>query len=142
MRYLKKELGGTWRPGPVAPHERIEPLRAVLGRSIGGRGLLQVDRERGQAVWQALRGGWHYKVARTGTISSLPFKDIHSHPGDAMSYGAAILFPLGTLTKSKGIITSEPMQAAYNHDLRGNPSSFQIGPGRANMKLPKHGETL
>lgn len=95
---LKKELGGTWRSGPIRFEPRVEPLRAVLTRTTGGRGVVQVDRFRASEVWQALRGGWHFHVARTGITSAEPRKDIHSHPGDAMSYGAAILFPLGKLT--------------------------------------------
>lgn len=94
VRIIKRKLGGTWRNGPVKWEERRDPLQSVLSRTIGGTGLVQVDRERAAEVWYALRGGWHYHVARTGVVSPQPKK---THPesdvGDAMSYGAALLFP-------------------------------------------------
>lgn len=79
VRVIRRQLGGVWRPGPRSIQERVQPLRAV---------------------WHSLRGGWHHHVTRTGLTSGDPVKDIHSHPGDAMGYGAAILFPLGKLLRS------------------------------------------
>ena len=134
--FIKKELGGPWRDGPVKPAERIEPLRSVLTRTIGGRGVVQVDKERANAVWQALRGGWHFNVARTGLISGEAKKDIHSHPGDAMSYGAAVLFPIGRINGA-GILQPTPKEASY---FSRGPSGFQFGTPRGTM--PKHGERL
>lgn len=112
---VKKELGGTWRPGPVKFDERVEPLRAILTRTVGGKGLVRVDRENAAAVWQALRGGWHFHVSRTGIISGEADKNIHSHPGDAMSYGAAILFPLHKSSQqNSGILKNlEAQEASY-----------------------------
>ena len=105
VRVIRRELGGNWRPGPVKPAQRIDPLRAVLTRTVatnpGRRGMVQVDRVKAKNVAAALRGGWHYNVARTGLVSSQPVKDIHSHPGDALGYGAARLFPLGKLQDKK-----------------------------------------
>lgn len=137
VRLLQKELGGGWRPGPQKWLPRIEPLRAVLSRTVSGQGVVRVDRDRASAVHQALRGGWHFHVARTGLISGEPVKDIHSHPGDAMSYGSAILFPLGKLTDNvKG---KSPRGASYF----GSNKGFQIGPERDRVsKMPKHGEKL
>lgn len=97
VAFLRKELGGTWRRGPIKPMDGIEPLRHVLSRNTQGRGMVQVDRHRASAVWQALRGGWHFRVTRTGIVSGLPEKNEHSHPGDAMRYGAAILYPMGKM---------------------------------------------
>lgn len=102
VRTLERELGGSWRGGPVSLHERIEPLRAVLTRTISGRGVLQVDRTNAREVYLALRGGWHFREAN-GIISADPVKDMHSHPGDALSYGAARLFPMGRLQRSPRI---------------------------------------
>lgn len=92
---IRKELGGRWISGPVKWADRVEPLKGALRQLRGDRGLIQVDRQKAQHVWHALRGGWHYHVARTGIVSTEAEKDIHSHPGDAMGYGAAVLFPLG-----------------------------------------------
>lgn len=122
VRLLLKELGGTWRSGPIHLNERIEPLRSVLTRTSGGRGIIQVDKQRASEVWQALRGGWHFHVTRTGITSGEPLKNIHSHPGDAMSYGAAVLYPMGRLT-GKGDFRT-PQAASYY-----NRGGFQIGKG-------------
>ena len=48
-----------------------------------------------------LRGGWHRPMHRSGTVSESPKKDHHSHPGDAMSYLAAKLFPMQSFSKSR-----------------------------------------
>lgn len=142
VRTLRNELGGTWRAGPVKPEERIEPLRAVLTRTVGGRGLVQVDRERCACVWHALRGGWHYHVARTGLVSGLPYKDKHSHPGDAAGYGAAILFPMGKLQKSSSAPLTPQGEAGYFGGSRSNSTPL-LGRGLAKgTKLPEHGEQL
>jgi hypothetical protein len=138
VQYIKKELGGTWRNGPVATHLRIDPLQAVLSRQISGRGLVQVDRERANKVWQSLRGGWHYHIARSGLIGTEPVKNEHSHPGDAMGYGAAILYPLGAGKKNTNI--KEPRQAGY--DNRGETRHpLQFGPGASRIP-PKHGSNF
>lgn len=113
VRTIKKELGGPWRSGPIKWHERRDPLQAVLSRTIRGTGVVQVDRHRAKEVWHALRGGYHYHVARTGIISGLPKKNIHSHPGDAMGYGAALLYPLGRLTKQEADAIKMPQRASY-----------------------------
>lgn len=125
VRVMLKALGGHWRSGPVKLYERIEPLRSVLGRTHNGRGLVQVDKDRASEVWHALRGGWRFNITRTGIISGEPVKDIHSHPGDAASYGAAILFPLGKIGLKQGEFKS-PQTASYFGD---NNGELQIGPG-------------
>ncbi len=94
---VRRELGGIFRRGPVKFFQRREPLRAILARQRSGRGVVQVDRLKARIVWQALRGGWHFHVSKTGVTGSEPIKNEHSHPGDAMGYGAALLFPLGRL---------------------------------------------
>lgn len=134
---LRKELGGTWRSGPVATRLRIDPLQSALSRSIGGRGLIQVDKLRAKVVWQALRGGWHYHVARTGVTSTEPVKNIHSHPGDAIGYGAAVLFPLGTIGKKSGFAGTEPKTAGF---FEGRNAEFTIGRGRSIIHPVKHGD--
>lgn len=127
VRTIIRELGGSWRSGPTKIVERLEPLRAVLARMSGGRAVVQVDKYRAQAVWMALRGGWHFHITRTGIIAGEPAKDQHSHPGDAMGYGAAILFPMGRMTdKLKSL---NPKHASYF----GSGGGFQIGPQRATL---------
>ena len=140
VRSLKLMLGGQWKSGPVTRAERIDPLQAVLTKTVGGRGLLQVDRDNAEKVWHALRGGWHYHVSRTGVPGNEPVKDQHSHPGDAMGYGAAILFPMGRLQKPvSGVAREEP--AGYFSRAQAIPRPLgQIGPAR--RTIPRHGEVL
>jgi RNase P/RNase MRP subunit POP5 len=140
VRVIKKELGGAWRSGPVRLSERIDPLRAVLRRNVGGRGLIQVDRDRAAAVWFALRGGWHFNVTRTGIISGEPVKNMSSHPGDAMGYGASVLFPLGKLrkNKSKGTV---PQHAGYFGNA-GRSRNKPLGFERPHVIIPNHGDIL
>lgn len=122
--YIKKHISRDWRSGPIRTEARVEPLRGVLSRLISGRGVVQVDRFRATAVWQALRGGWHYRVSRNGITSGEPEKNMHSHPGDAMGYGAAVLWPMGRF-HDKIIGLKAPTPAGY---WQGS-SGFQIGPG-------------
>ena len=133
VKVLKGELGGTWRPGPISIPEREIPLQAILARTVEeGRGVVQVDREHAKAVWHALRGGWHRKVAAGGIVSQTPQKDIHSHPGDCMGYGAARLFPVGRLGKHKARQT-EPATASF--------FSGPMSPSKVTA-IPKHGESM
>ena len=138
VKSIKNALGGTWRPGPVKWEERRDPLQAVLTRTSKGRGVVQVDRDRAAAVWHALRGGYHYHVTRTSIVSTQPVKDIHSHPGDAMGYGAAVLFPLGKRLLHPGDTRQEPRQASYF----GNGGSGPLGFERPYAQVPSHGAVL
>jgi hypothetical protein len=109
-RVIRRELGGPFIKGPVAVEEGVDPLRAVLRRVREGRGIVRVDMDKAKPVWHALRGGWHYHVTRSGSIGMIE-KDVHSHPGDAIRYGAAVLFPLGRLRS--GTAHGAIAQAAY-----------------------------
>jgi len=134
VKLIRSSLGGSWRSGPVRLSERIEPLRAVLSRAPGGRGIVQVDRSRAIAVWQALRGGWHFHVSRSGIVSGEPVKNMHSHPGDAMGYGAAVLFPLGKLTGP-----ASPLSPSKGASYFGKgPLGFE----RPGLIVPTHGDTI
>jgi len=144
VRVIKKALHGNWRSGPVRTAERIEPLRAVLRMTHGGRGLVLVDRDRAAPVWHALRGGWHYHVARTGLVSGEPKKNEHSHPGDAMGYGAAVLFPLGEIRfgKKGGQVTTEPQAGWFKGGNMNSGGSALIRPSTGFIRVPDHGEPL
>lgn len=129
-KLITRELGGPFIPGPVHEEPRIDPLRAVLRKSREGRGIVRVDRDNAREIWQALRGGWHRHVSRNGVVGNI-VKDRHSHPADAMSYGAAILFPLGKLREKKN--HARPQSASY---FRG------LGFERPGAKVPQSGQKL
>lgn len=143
VRVVKQFLPGPWRPGPQKWLPRIEPLRAALGRVSNNRGLIQVDRENAKEVWHALRGGWHYHVAKTGVTSGEPVKDINSHPGDAMSYGAAILFPLKAIDPRLAGLRSPPTPGFFSGSAGGAmpPEGWRIGPDHKGP-IPRHGALL
>lgn len=137
VRRVRDMLGGRWRDGAVRIEEREAPLRKVLTKLCNGTGLVQVDkrkeREGARAVWHALRGGWHRKINSGGVIAGDPVKNIHSHPGDVMGYGAARFFPMRHRDKDdeKGP-RPRPKEAKY---FKSTISSR----GR-NLRLPKDGE--
>lgn len=137
-RVIRSELGGPFIAGPQYPNEGIDALRAVLTRIRDGRGVIRVDMNRAKPVWHALRGGWHYNVHTTGVVGQI-VKDLNSHPGDAMRYGAAKLFPMGKLLKSKGFST--PRGANYwNVAPSGGPHG--LGFEKPGLRPPKDGDIL
>jgi hypothetical protein len=127
---LRKELGGTFRAGPVSFTDRREPLRAMLARQRGGRGIVQVDRINAKPVWLALRGGWHFHLSRSGVPGTEPLKNMASHPGDAMGYGAAVLFPLGRLINPP---RHKPIPSA---------TFFGGGAAQPKMRVPPEARTI
>lgn len=133
VRVLLKELGGSFRKGPKDIQERIIPLRSALRQ----QNLVMVDRTLARPIWQALRGGWHYKISTNGITSSQPEKNIHSHPGDALGYGAAVLFPVGRYEqRPSGLIL--PKTAKF---FGGNSPS--AGPkGYPGAKMPPAGMVI
>ena len=137
VKSIKSMLGGKWKDGPVLWPERIEPAKAVLNKMVGGVGLVQIDADKCEVLYLALRGGWHHHKARTGVISEQPVKDQHSHPGDAFSYGAAALYPVSG--RKKQDITSEPM--IYRPWGR-RIVSVGLGFEKPYLKMPKHGQKL
>lgn len=139
VRTIRKELGGTWRPGVVRTRERVPCLRSALSKLINGRGLVQVDRHKAKHVWQALRGGWHRHVGRTSVVGEEPVKDMHSHPGDAASYGASRLFPQGKLLERRG--SSRPIQTAKFMG-RDRTSTGSLGFEQPGLKLPKEARRM
>lgn len=140
-KVILEEIGGTWIPGPPDLDNRIEPLRRVLSKIREGRGVVLVDRDNAEDVWYALRGGWHYRIARTGVVGAI-VKDQHSHPGDAMGYLAAKLFPGGKLsTKSK---TVQQVHGEYYNRLAGGKVRAGTSMGMANRRVivPKEARTI
>ena len=139
IKVIRNELGGSWHPGPVRIHERVDPLRAVLRKTTGkdGKGIIRVDRELAKPIWHALRGGWHRNVLSGGRVTSDPVKDMHSHPGDTASYGAARYYPLGSLKPRKVTRTASPRPSHYFGGKTG-PLGFE----RPGLKLPKEAQTI
>lgn len=136
VKSVKKQLGGRWKDGPVKWEERIEPLKAVLRQMQGGTGVVRIDKIKARDVYMALRGGWHFKVARNGIVTPQPAKDIHSHPGDAMGYGAAKLFPVAM--KGHRVKAKESRSAVYF----GNRPKQGLGFEQPGRKLPRQMQVI
>lgn len=146
VRSIKSKIGGTWRSGPQGWEERKNPLQAVLTKTISGMGLVQVDRINAKHVWHALRGGWHYHKARSGLMSVEAVKNMHSHPGDAISYGAAILYPTGRVMTQEGQHVVMQQSGHYFSGQNTTPSGvilpddpWRIGP-KGPSQMPNHGD--
>lgn len=101
VRAIRETLGGACYPGVVDFQSGADAMNATLAQLRDGRGLVEVDKKRAQAVWWALRGGWHFPLNHSGVTSSHALKNDHSHPGDAMRYGASRFFPMGRLRGKK-----------------------------------------
>ena len=67
-------------------------------------------------------------------VGDKPVKNPHSHPGDAMGYGAAVLFPLGRLQpRRKGAIKRVGAAIHFGH------KQFI---GQRGLKLPPEAHTI
>lgn len=97
-RIIENLLGTTFEKGRVEWSARLNSMRAVLTRNIGGRPMLQIDPECVPLI-EALEGAWHYMRFPSGKVSPLPLKNLASHPGDALSYLTSVLYPSDDLTR-------------------------------------------
>ena len=142
VKSIKQLLGGRWKDGEVSWRERIEPAKSVLNKLVGGRGLVQIDEDKCEDLYLSLRGGWHFHKARSGVVAKEPAKDIHSHPGDAFTYGASILYPIGG-KKKKGLdLSGAPMNKGNAWGRKRIQVVKKLGFERPYFKMPKHGEKL
>jgi hypothetical protein len=76
-----------------------EPFKTLIADGIPA---VLLSRSAGR-LHRALKGGWHYKTDNNGNIiGNKPVQtDAHSHPGNAWSYGAAILYPYNPVQRMK-----------------------------------------
>jgi hypothetical protein len=92
---IKEELDGDFEPGAKDWQTRRESVKELLNRMVSGEPMLQISRHEG-ILNRALKGGWHYKVDVSGRAiggqDAIPVKDLHSHPGDALSHGLPLIF--------------------------------------------------
>jgi hypothetical protein len=90
-KVIESGLGVTFEPGPVEWSTRREALKTGLGLLIDGSPKIQISQSE-EYLSEALAGGWHYAKTNAGEVlTDLPVKDRYSHPGDAASYGIAVL---------------------------------------------------
>ena len=69
-----------------AVQARISAVERFLSRQVdGGPGFL-VDPEHAKAIINALRGGYRYKIKKSGEMEDAPDKNSHSHVADSLQY--------------------------------------------------------
>jgi len=117
---IKDHLGGRWKPGPKEWPARRDSAKRVLGLLRNGTGLVQIAEVLAKPLWHALRGGWHYQRHANDMVSQAAKKDIHSHPGDAFGYGAAVYFPTGELKRARHAGGIQIRQPTYFRRARGS----------------------
>ena len=100
--------------------------------------MIHVDRRNCKHVWHALRGGWAFPVYKDGTVGTEPKKNRHSHPGDAVGYGASILYPLSKINKERkdGVNTKNTKHAKHTF------GKAKLGFEKPGLKLPRHGDRI
>jgi hypothetical protein len=81
---IHQELDAVFEKGESNWENRREALREMFTRDMA---LLSPHEG---VLHRAFRGGWHYHKDPSGRVlKDKPVKDIHSHPGDAVSHGVA-----------------------------------------------------
>jgi hypothetical protein len=94
---IEKELKTFFRPGPKAWSIRQQGMKnALLATIPGNKPFVYLSASPlVQPLHQALRGGWAYRMSPSGLrIGTIPMKNHHSHPADALSYGVCELLSM------------------------------------------------
>jgi hypothetical protein len=113
-KIIEEELNTCVEYGAKNWDPRKQAVTSGLNRLVDGQPFILISKHEG-ILHRALLGGWHYKTDPGGNViggqNAKPVKDIHSHPGDAFSYGLSLI--LGTIGRTlkqpappmKGIFT-------------------------------------
>lgn len=64
---------------------RISAVEKFLGRQVEGKAGMLFDPEAREII-QAMRGGYRYKLKKSGEMQDTPEKNHHSHVADALQY--------------------------------------------------------
>jgi len=87
---VEKSLGTYFEDGDMSWESRRETLKEVFNMTVDGEPKIIVSCD-DDIMIEALGGGWHYSKSPSGVITDKPVKDKHSHPGDALSHGLAMI---------------------------------------------------
>jgi len=93
-RVIEDLLHTRFEPGPTRWENRVNPAVTAFSKlATNGLPLVELSRS-AYVLHRALNGGWHWKVDNNGNvIGTMPVKNQFSHPGDALLYMLAVLFP-------------------------------------------------
>jgi hypothetical protein len=135
---IRKMIGGGFRAGVISEWERLDALKRILMRT----NILKVDKTYARDLWHALRGGWHRHISAQGIVGGI-VKDIHSHPGDALSYGASVLYPVRRLGVDARKRSSIPLMG-INNSGTARPAIDPNKPfiGNRGIRVPAHAHVI
>lgn len=86
---INSELNASFERGEKSWENRRESVKEMLNRNIDGEPMFLLSRN-DVILHRCLRGGWHYSRNNSGQLmKDKATKDVHSHPGDAVSHGVA-----------------------------------------------------
>jgi hypothetical protein len=86
---INTELNTSFERGEKDWNNRREALKEMFNRNVDGEPMVQLSHS-DTILHRCFRGGWHYGRDNSGNIiRDKPRKDLHSHPGDAVSHGIA-----------------------------------------------------
>jgi hypothetical protein len=97
-RVINELLNTSFEKGESKWEPRRDSLKTVLNMAAGGLPLFQVNPrltpgEPYNRIHAALTGGYCYTVNASGSVlRDKPYKNEHSHPGDALTHGFAKMF--------------------------------------------------
>jgi len=96
-RTIDDMLGTRFEKGARLWEPRRDAVLKLLNDSCGATRPKVLISHHEEILHHALRGGWHYIKDISGKkIKNKPNKDIHSHPGDAFSYGIEKIYQVFT----------------------------------------------
>jgi hypothetical protein len=88
---IEKSLNTYFEDGEMSwGGGRRETLKEAFAMTVDGEPKIIVSSD-DDIMIEALGGGWHYPKSPSGVIGENPVKDKHSHPGDALSHGLAMI---------------------------------------------------
>ena len=116
-REIEDKFQSRFEAGPVSWHARQEPLNNAfkVGLNNGNPSIL-LSRS-AVRLHKALKGAWHYKVDNNGNIiGDKPIQNsASSHPGNALSYGIAVLMPYELRKEMKKVAVMDRQKRAMSY---------------------------
>lgn len=119
---VERSLNTYFEDGDMSWESRRETLKEAFNMTVDGEPKILVSCD-DDIMIEALGGGWHYPKSPSGIVGDKPVKDIHSHPGDALSHGLAmILHPSGNDRKRYDSYDTEydPFREGRLHEVGGD----------------------
>ena len=113
--------------GPTHWKARKEPLNSCFKSLLNGGHPSVILSRSATRLHRALKGGWHFKTDNNGNIiGDKPVQNnAAAHPGNAFSYGIAILMPYEVRKKLKQVNNAVRQKRALSYDGSAIVPSFR-----------------